>query len=102
MELGTGMLITAFDYVSMFQVVSGNRVLPFSTPLAHRYGGHQFGYWSGQLGDGRAHILGEYVNSRGERWHLQLKGMARTELIHVLISCIWDNRVIFTSILMRL
>ena len=40
--------------------VSGNKVLEGSVPVSHRYGGHQFGVWAGQLGDGRAHILGEY------------------------------------------
>jgi len=58
--------------------VGGNTVLPGSIPLAHRYGGHQFGYWAAQLGDGRAHLLGEYVNRKGERWELQLKGSGRT------------------------
>ena len=58
--------------------VSGNNVLANSTPLAHRYGGHQFGVWAGQLGDGRAHLLGEYINSKGERWELQLKGSGKT------------------------
>ena len=43
-----------------------------------RYGGHQFGYWAGQLGDGRAHLLGEYRNAAGERWEVQLKGSGRT------------------------
>lgn len=43
-----------------------------------RYGGHQFGYWSGQLGDGRAVMLGEFVNHLGERWELQLKGSGLT------------------------
>lgn len=43
-----------------------------------RYGGHQFGYWAGQLGDGRAVMLGEYVNRKGERWELQLKGSGLT------------------------
>jgi len=38
------------------------------------YGGHQFGSWAGQLGDGRAINLGEVVNSKAERWVLQLKG----------------------------
>ena len=33
---------------------------------------------AGQLGDGRAHLLGEYVNSKGERWELQLKGSGET------------------------
>ena len=58
--------------------VSGGQVLQGSTPLSHRYGGHQFGVWADQLGDGRAHMLGEYVNERGERWELQLKGSGRT------------------------
>ncbi|XP_053398537.1 protein adenylyltransferase SelO-like isoform X2 [Mercenaria mercenaria] len=43
-----------------------------------RYGGHQFGYWADQLGDGRAVMLGEYVNHLGERWELQLKGSGLT------------------------
>lgn len=47
-------------------------------PLSHRYGGHQFGQWAGQLGDGRAVMLGEYVNSQGVRWELQLKGSGLT------------------------
>lgn len=42
--------------------VAGNNVLKSSTPLAHRYGGHQFGYWAMQLGDGRAILLGEFEN----------------------------------------
>ena len=58
--------------------ISGNNVLHNSIPLAHRYGGHQFGVWAGQLGDGRAHLLGEYINSKGERWELQLKGSGKT------------------------
>ena len=63
------------DFTDLF---SGNRAIKHCRPLAHRYGGHQFGSWSGQLGDGRAHLLGEYVNRRGERWELQLKGSGRT------------------------
>ncbi|XP_026056537.1 uncharacterized protein LOC113042150 isoform X3 [Carassius auratus] len=58
--------------------VSGGKLFPGSIPFAHRYGGHQFGYWAGQLGDGRAHLLGEYTNRKGERWELQLKGSGKT------------------------
>ncbi|XP_071480901.1 protein adenylyltransferase SelO-like [Diadema antillarum] len=58
--------------------VAGNTFLGGHIPLAHRYGGHQFGGWSGQLGDGRAHLLGEYMNSHGETWELQLKGSGKT------------------------
>ncbi|CAG5896112.1 unnamed protein product [Menidia menidia] len=57
---------------------SGTKVLPGSVPIAHRYGGHQFGYWAGQLGDGRAHLLGQYLNRKGETWELQLKGSGKT------------------------
>src|SRR6185295_7659201 len=41
------------------EVLGGNRVLPGMQPYAARYGGHQFGHWAGQLGDGRAITLGE-------------------------------------------
>ena len=47
-------------------------------PYAACYGGHQFGSWAGQLGDGRAITLGEVINAQGERWELQLKGAGRT------------------------
>ena len=60
------------------QVFSGNRLLPGMDPHAACYGGHQFGNWAGQLGDGRAINLGEVVNKQGEHWTLQLKGAGPT------------------------
>ncbi|XP_024983885.1 uncharacterized protein LOC112519822 isoform X1 [Cynara cardunculus var. scolymus] len=45
---------------------------------AQCYGGHQFGMWAGQLGDGRAITLGELLNSKSQRWELQLKGAGKT------------------------
>lgn len=60
------------------EVFSGNRLLPGMRPYAMCYGGHQFGSWAGQLGDGRAINLGEIVNHRDERWVLQLKGAGPT------------------------
>ncbi|XP_058537622.1 protein adenylyltransferase SelO-like isoform X1 [Neofelis nebulosa] len=60
------------------QLVSGEKIVSGSIPLAHRYGGHQFGIWAGQLGDGRAHLLGTYMNRQGEKWELQLKGSGKT------------------------
>ncbi|XP_025061930.1 uncharacterized protein LOC102383456 isoform X3 [Alligator sinensis] len=60
------------------QFVSGGKVGIGFVPLAHRYGGHQFGSWAGQLGDGRAHMIGVYTNRYGERWELQLKGSGKT------------------------
>ena len=60
------------------QVFTGNRLLPGMKPFAMRYGGHQFGNWAGQLGDGRAINLGEVVNAQGDHWVLQLKGAGPT------------------------
>ena len=60
------------------QVFAGNALLPGMQPFASNYGGHQFGHWAGQLGDGRAIGLGEVVNAAGERWELQLKGAGPT------------------------
>ncbi|QLE03093.1 YdiU family protein [Galbibacter sp. BG1] len=58
-------------------VFSGNEVLSNSNPYAMCYGGHQFGNWAGQLGDGRAINLGEVVHEN-KRWTLQLKGAGET------------------------
>ena len=60
------------------EVFAGNRLLPGMDAVSACYGGHQFGNWAGQLGDGRAITLGELVNSRGEHWELQLKGAGPT------------------------
>ena len=60
------------------QVFVGNRLLAGMDPFAMTYGGHQFGNWAGQLGDGRAINLGEIINRRGEHWTLQLKGAGPT------------------------
>ncbi|XP_045503763.1 protein adenylyltransferase SelO, mitochondrial-like [Colias croceus] len=58
--------------------VSGKYLPEGGLSVSHRYGGYQFGYWADQLGDGRAHILGEYVNRKGETWQPQLKGSGET------------------------
>jgi serine/tyrosine/threonine adenylyltransferase len=60
------------------QIFSGNQSLPGMQTYACCYGGHQFGHWAGQLGDGRAINLGEVKNSKGEHWTLQLKGAGPT------------------------
>ena len=60
------------------EVFSGNELLPGMNPYATCYGGHQFGNWAGQLGDGRAINLGEIVNKNNERYTLQLKGAGPT------------------------
>ncbi len=60
------------------QVFAGNTLMPGMEPYSAAYGGHQFGHWAGQLGDGRAISLGEVVNDQGERLELQLKGAGPT------------------------
>ncbi|TAL98413.1 MAG: YdiU family protein, partial [Rhodanobacter sp.] len=60
------------------QIFGGNALLDGMQPYAANYGGHQFGNWAGQLGDGRAISLGEVINATGERWELQLKGAGLT------------------------
>ncbi len=59
-------------------VFVGNEILAGMNPYAMCYGGHQFGHWAGQLGDGRAINLGEVVNAKNQRWALQLKGAGPT------------------------
>ncbi|XP_060174161.1 uncharacterized protein LOC132604606 [Lycium barbarum] len=63
------------DFPFMF---SGASPLVGAIPYAQNYGGHQFGTWAGQLGDGRAITLGEILNSKSQRWELQLKGAGKT------------------------
>ena len=57
---------------------SGNKQLPDMDSFAMCYGGHQFGNWAGQLGDGRVINLGEIQNKQGQHWTLQLKGSGLT------------------------
>jgi serine/tyrosine/threonine adenylyltransferase len=57
---------------------AGNRRIPGAEPIAMLYAGHQFGVWVSQLGDGRAFLLGEVRNQRGEKWDLHLKGGGAT------------------------
>jgi uncharacterized protein YdiU (UPF0061 family) len=74
------------------QIVSGRALLGAMQPVAAMYGGHQFGVWAGQLGDGRAITLGEVTNRRGEPWELQLKGAGQT-----MFSRFADGRAVVRS-----
>lgn len=58
--------------------LAGSSVFEGSEPLAMAYAGHQFGNWVHQLGDGRAHLLGEIMDRGGKRRDLHLKGSGRT------------------------
>ena len=59
-------------------VLAGNAVPEGAEPIAQAYAGHQFGGFSPQLGDGRAILLGEVLDSDGVRRDVQLKGAGRT------------------------
>jgi uncharacterized protein YdiU (UPF0061 family) len=59
-------------------MLAGNRLPAGAEPLAMAYGGHQFGSWVPQLGDGRAILLGEVIDRQGQRRDIQLKGAGRT------------------------
>ena len=70
------------------QAFTGNALLPGSQPLASVYSGHQFGVWAGQLGDGRAILLGETATGQ----EVQLKGSGRTPY-----SRMGDGRAVLRS-----
>ncbi len=59
-------------------MMSGQEMPDGIAPIAMVYGGHQFGHWSGQLGDGRACLLGELIGPDGVRRDIQLKGSGPT------------------------
>lgn len=56
----------------------GNRILDESRSVATAYAGDQYGQFQHQLGDGRAHLLGEVVDEDGQRFDIQLKGSGQT------------------------
>ena len=60
------------------RLVSGGGSAPGLDPHATAYGGHQFGQWAGQLGDGRAINLGELRDTHDQLQMLQLKGAGPT------------------------
>ncbi len=59
------------------QILSGNKTIADSNPIAQAYAGHQFGHFT-MLGDGRAVLLGEHITLSGNRIDIQLKGSGRT------------------------
>jgi uncharacterized protein YdiU (UPF0061 family) len=71
--------------------LTGNRLIAGSRPVASVYSGHQFGVWAGQLGDGRAILLGEVDTASGAQ-ELQLKGSGLTPY-----SRMGDGRAVLRS-----
>ncbi len=88
LEMGSHGLPSNPDWL---EVLAGNQLnagqLEFSDPIATAYSGHQFGVWAGQLGDGRAILLGE-IN----QLELQLKGAGKTHY-----SRMGDGRAVLRS-----
>ncbi|AUL16150.1 protein adenylyltransferase SelO [Bordetella bronchiseptica] len=80
-----------FSTQAFLDVFSGHAPLPGGDTLAAVYSGHQFGVWAGQLGDGRAHLLGEVRGPAGG-WELQLKGAGMTPY-----SRMGDGRAVLRS-----
>jgi len=78
-EVASVLGITSTDIKSdeFVNVFTGNKIIENTTPYAMCYGGHQFGNWAGQLGDGRAINLTE-VEHDNQKWTLQLKGAGET------------------------
>ncbi len=73
------------------QAFTGNLAIAGTHPLASVYSGHQFGVWAGQLGDGRAILLGE-ADTRVGPMEFQLKGSGRTPY-----SRMGDGRAVLRS-----
>jgi uncharacterized protein YdiU (UPF0061 family) len=73
------------------EVMSGHATWPGMQPIATVYSGHQFGVWAGQLGDGRALLLGEVETPNGLH-EIQLKGGGRTPY-----SRMGDGRAVLRS-----
>ena len=83
-----GLNVDWFHSDAALQVLSGNQSLPGTDPLASVYSGHQFGVWAGQLGDGRAILLGQ----TGASTEVQLKGSGLTPY-----SRMGDGRAVLRS-----
>ena len=79
------------EHLPHLEALTGNSLLPGASPLASVYSGHQFGQWAGQLGDGRAILLGERTTPGGPQ-EIQLKGAGLTPY-----SRMGDGRAVLRS-----
>ena len=94
-----GLDASLMDSPALLDVLTGNTSLAGTSSLASVYSGHQFGQWAGQLGDGRAILLGEARAPRHANPHnpdagleIQLKGAGRTPY-----SRMGDGRAVLRS-----
>jgi uncharacterized protein YdiU (UPF0061 family) len=86
-----GLPLQSLTTQGFLDVVSGTQPMPGGDTMAAVYSGHQFGVWAGQLGDGRAHLLGEIQGPEGS-FELQLKGAGMTPY-----SRMGDGRAVLRS-----
>jgi uncharacterized protein YdiU (UPF0061 family) len=86
-----GLTPAEFERDAFVQAFIGNQLPASAQPLAAVYSGHQFGVWAGQLGDGRAILLGD-IQHHGQRWEMQLKGAGQTPY-----SRMGDGRAVLRS-----
>ena len=86
-----GLALEQLSSDDVIATLTGNRVPPDALPLAAVYSGHQFGVWAGQLGDGRAILLGDVAGVDGPV-ELQLKGAGATPY-----SRMGDGRAVLRS-----
>ncbi len=77
-KLSEQLQIPEFDLKTTTDFFSGQQLMSGSEPLALTYAGHQFGHFVPQLGDGRALLLGEVLDTQDRRWDIQLKGSGPT------------------------
>lgn len=76
--LASALTLKVNDDNKLAEVLTGNALLSGTSPYAMNYGGHQFGHWAGQLGDGRAINLGQLEVPGVGLKTLQLKGAGLT------------------------
>lgn len=83
-----------YESDEFLKIMSGQADLPGGITLSAVYSGHQFGVWAGQLGDGRAHLLGAIKSSDPKipDWEIQLKGAGLTPY-----SRMGDGRAVLRS-----
>jgi len=81
-----------WESANALAALSGQQTLAGSDPIAMKYGGHQFGGWNPDLGDGRGLLLGEILDNSKQRWDLHLKGSGPTPF-----SRMGDGRAVLRS-----